>query len=418
MLTTLCLVISLAIIGLSFFQCLFAWMYATVLFRSHYRRPTGYTPKAAVVLAVRGSDPFLVANMQALLDQDYPDFKLLVIVDSDQDAAWPDVRALQALAPERVEARVLQQHLRTCSLKCSSLAEAVEQLDPSYEVIAFLDGDAPPHRTWLRELVEPLADAAIGVTTGNRWYTPDQISWGAMVRYFWNAGAIVQVWLNGIIWAGSMALRRNVIDEIDLVSSWRRSLSVDGTVVRQLKAAGRRAQFIPSVIMPNREDITIKSFTPWSERQLVAARSSGSGWAVVLFHAFAIATCVFAPVLMLLLAVMLKNGELAKWGLLALAAYWGGAVLSTTAIESGMQSVLRRNQVKANWMNFRAIAYYLPSLVLSHFVYFKALAGATVRKQVSWRGVEYRIASVNDVQMVEYRPYLGKNAQPQLESII
>ncbi len=182
----------------------------------------------------------------------------------------------------------------TCSLKCSSLAEAVDQLDPSYEVIAFLDGDAPPHRTWLRELVEPLADPTIGVTTGNRWYTPDQVSWGSMVRYFWNAGAIVQVWLNGIIWAGSMALRRNVVDQIDLVASWRKSLSVDGTVVRRLKAAKLRAQFIPSVIMPNREDITIKSFTPWSERQLVAARSSGAGWAVVLFHAFAIA-CVYLP---------------------------------------------------------------------------------------------------------------------------
>ncbi len=296
--------------------------------------------------------------------------------------------------------------------------EAVDQLDPSYEVIAFLDGDAPPHRGWLRELVEPLADPAIGVTTGNRWYTPDQVSWGSMVRYFWNAGAIVQVWLNGIIWAGSMALRRNVVDQIDLVASWRKSLSVDGTVVRRLKAAKLRAQFIPSVIMPNREDITIKSFTPWSERQLVAARSSGAGWAVVLFHAFAIGLCVFAPVVIALVGAVMRDWQITLLGVAAFVAYWGGAALSTTAIELGMKSVLRRNQVSGRWIGSRALLYYFPSLVLSHFVYFKALAGATVRKQVSWRGIEYRIASVNDVQMVEYRPYVGQNHQPQLESII
>ncbi len=89
MLSTVCIVISLSIIVLALSQGAFAFVYASLLFRSHRRKSTGYQPKAAVVLAVRGSDPFLVANMQALLDQDYPDFKLFIIVDSEQDAAGP-----------------------------------------------------------------------------------------------------------------------------------------------------------------------------------------------------------------------------------------------------------------------------------------------------------------------------------------
>ncbi len=126
-------------------------------------------PKAAVVLSLRGSDPFLLKSMSALLDQDYDNFTLFVIVDSANDAAWPDVRKLEALAPDRVKSQVLSNRLETCSLKCCALAEVTEQLDASYEVVAYLDGDAAPHRHWLRELVEPLSDTSIGVTTGNRW---------------------------------------------------------------------------------------------------------------------------------------------------------------------------------------------------------------------------------------------------------
>ncbi len=67
--------------------------------------------------------------MSALLDQDYDDFTLFIVVDSPNDSAWPDVRRLEALAPERVKSQVLKNRLETCSLKCCALAEVTEQLD-------------------------------------------------------------------------------------------------------------------------------------------------------------------------------------------------------------------------------------------------------------------------------------------------
>ncbi len=418
MLSLISLCFTIGIVAISFIQFLFALAYAVLLSRSNRSAAVPFHPKAAIVLAVRGSDPALVENMSALLDQDYPEFRLFIIVDSEQDSAWPDVRRLQALAPQRIDTLVLRNHLPTCSLKCSSLGEAVEQIDESFEVIAFLDGDAPPHRTWLRELIEPLANPAIGVTTGNRWYTPSQCSWGAMVRYFWNAGAVVQVWLNGIVWAGSMAMRREVIDRVELVAAWRKSLSVDGTVKRQIRKSRLRPKFVPSIIMPNRENITISNFTPWSERQLVAARSSGSGWSVVLFHAFSIAMCVVAPLVICVVGCVAADQRIMMLGLIALGSYWGGAMLSTIAIEIGMQSVFARNQVQAKWLSVRAVLCYLPALILCHVVYFTALFGASVRNKVSWRGIDYEISDDNEIRMVEYRPFVAKNSHPNRESII
>ncbi len=293
-----------------------------------------------------------------------------------------------------------------CSLKCSALAYALENMDPSYEVIAFIDADAKPHSTWLRELVAPLSDPAIGVSTGNRWYLPVNASLGSLVRYFWNAGAIVQVWYNGLAWGGSMALRRATIDKLGIIAAMRKSFVDDGVVVLQTKAAGLRAQFVPTVIVPNREDISIASFAPWSARQLVAARSSGSGWFMVLFHAYSIGVCVFVPPVLLLIGFAFENRNLLNLGIVLITLYWIVVVLSTLGIEAGMQRVFQRNGVTASWLGIRAVLYYFPAAVLSHLVYFIALIDASFRRKLSWRGIEYSVSSEDKVSMVQYRPYV------------
>jgi hypothetical protein len=230
---------------------------------------------------------------------------------------------------------------------------------------------------------------------------------------------VVQVWLNGILWAGSMAMRRETIEKIDLVNAWRTSLSVDGAAVRQIRRAKLKTLFVPTVIMPNREDISISQFIPWSERQLVAAKSSESGWALVLFHAFTIAVCVFAPVAMILFGAS-GDRELYRAGWIALTCYWFGAAASSLAIESAMQKILRRNRnrAKTSWFSAKRMIYFLPSIVLCHFVYFRTLIGAHFRTRVSWRGVEYELSGTNDVRMVSYRPYQSAIEGQDVQSVV
>ena len=75
-------------------------------------------------------------------------------------------------------------------------------------MVALLDADTIPHRTWLRELVAPLADPRVGAATGNRWYMPAEAGWAGLVRYLWNAAAVVQMYCYGIAWGGTLALKR------------------------------------------------------------------------------------------------------------------------------------------------------------------------------------------------------------------
>ena len=124
-------------------------------------------PKTAVILCLRGADPFLPNCLKALLEQDYPQYDLKIVVDSQDDPAWKVARDTVKDATN-VQISPLKISSTVCSLKCSSLIQAVSELDSSYEVVALVDADTVVHPTWLRELVTPLLHPKIGATTGNR----------------------------------------------------------------------------------------------------------------------------------------------------------------------------------------------------------------------------------------------------------
>lgn len=110
-------------------------------------------PRGAVILCLRGGDPFLRNCVAELLNQDYPNFEVHVIVDHPDDPANAILDELLAeTGSERVHVKFLKDPLDTCSLKCSSVVQAVRSLDESVDFIAQLDADTIPHATWLREL--------------------------------------------------------------------------------------------------------------------------------------------------------------------------------------------------------------------------------------------------------------------------
>ena len=360
-------------------------------------------PKAAVLLSLRGPDPFLRRSLDALKELDYSNYEVHLVIDSDTDPVWEDVRPYIE-SDDRFMAHVLREPRSTCSLKCSSLVQAVGDLDQDVEVVAFIDGDAVPHSSWLRDLVAPLDAPGIGVVTGNRWFIPQKTHWGTLVRYFWNVGAVVQVWLNGIVWAGSMAMRREVIDRIGLLDAWSRSLSVDATVCRQLRSHGLRVKFAPNVMMANREEIALDKFVRWVQRQLVAAKSCGPNWRIVALHAFSLTGSQAAAGALMLTALATQQWSAAWVSLGAIGLYWVSAASATLTTEFAVRRVLANNRDPARWPSLVWLAF-MPALMLTHIVYPAALWGAYSKRKVSWRGVDYVIHGVNDVRMCDYEPF-------------
>jgi hypothetical protein len=376
-------------------------------------RPSGDhdCPRAAVVLCLRGHDPFLEKCLELLLDQDYPDYRLHIVVDNRQDPAWPVAQSLaDRFGPERVHIETLDDRHTTCSLKCSSVTQAIERLDASFQVAALVDADTMPHKSWLRELVAPLADERIGAATGNRWYMPAGGSWGALVRYLWNAAAIVQMYWYEVPWGGTLAVKRKAINDLDLLGRWRSAFCEDTMLYRQLGQRGLRVKFVPSLMMVNREDCGLVACGSWISRQLLTMRLYHPLWPLVLLHGAGTTLLLAVAVTATAVAAMCRDWPAVLWcggGLVAYEVIMVGLLLP---MEMLVRRIIRSQGGPTGWLSWKTLVRLVPAIVLTQVVYTFALIGAQFARTATWRGVRYRIGGPWNIERLDDLPYAGETA--------
>ena len=95
---------------------------------------------------------------------------------------------------------------------------------------------------------------------------------GSLVRYLWNAAAVVQMYWYGIGWGGSLAIRTSFLDEPDLLERLENAFGEDSTICRCAKEHGYRIAFAPSLMMVNRETCSVKGVFGFLERQMLSVR--------------------------------------------------------------------------------------------------------------------------------------------------
>ena len=344
-------------------------------------------PRTAVILCLRGRDPFLEKCLQLLMEQDYPDYQLHIVVDSRDDSAWQSAQSLaERYGAERVCIEALEERHSTCSLKCSAVVQAIGRLDESFKAAALVDADTMPHRLWLAELTAPLGDDRIGASTGNRWYMPAGSSWGAMVRYLWNAAAIVQMYWYGIPWGGTLAVKRSAIDELGLLDRWRHAFCEDTMLFRQLGKRGLRVKFVPSLMMVNREDCSVGGCLSWIRRQLLTARLYHPFWPLVLLHGIGSTLVLAAAVVAAVAAVLAGNWSAVAWSAGGLVVYETIMVSLLVPMEMAVRRIVRSQGGQTKWVSMKTLLRLVPAIVLTQFVYTFALLGAQLRGMLPGAG--------------------------------
>ncbi|MFO0013672.1 MAG: glycosyltransferase [Planctomycetota bacterium] len=362
-------------------------------------------PEAAVVLCLRGGDPFLNRCVEALLQQDYPCYRMIFIVDHERDPAMEILRsALENASMSNYELQLLSDPPGSCSLKCSSLIQAYRSLPDSTVILAQLDADTIPHPSWLRELATGLESDGVGAVTGNRWYAPEISSQGALVRHVWNAAAIVQMSWYRIAWGGTLAIKVSTIQQAKLDERWSQALCEDTMLSRQLARIGQRVEFAPNLIMVNREDCSLASFIPWVTRQLLTARLYHRAWPLVVVHGIASAAILVSG--WFWVATLVFRGRYEHAGLLAIAmsVFQVALVLLVLWIGRAVESALARAGRRELWGQ-PSFARWLWIVTLTQWVYSWALLRCLVSRSTHWRGIHYRIGGPWGIKMEGYQPY-------------
>ncbi|MBW4611380.1 MAG: glycosyltransferase family 2 protein [Hassallia sp. WJT32-NPBG1] len=366
--------------------------------------PDDQLPKTAVILCLRGVDPFLSNCLRSLLNQNYPQYDLKLVVDSYDDAAWKIATDISEQAATNVQISPLKMVRHNCSLKCSSLVQAISELDDSYKVVALIDADTVPHPNWLRELVTPLTHPKVGATTGNRWYVPTGKYWGSMVRYQGNISTVVQMFLFRIPWGGNLALKTEIFRETALLDKWGQALNEDKLLCKVLKKQGMQVKFVPSLIL-NREECDLPSLLTSLERQLLSSRLYHPLWSTVIGDV--ISSILFPTLAILLGLVALLSGQ---WDVAALslgnfAIYTIGLLFLMLGFEVGVQQAIRFQEKTTTKLSAVTLMKMLIAIPLTQWVYGLAFLSSLRTPTVNWRGVSYEVKGPWDVRLVKYHPY-------------
>ncbi|QYX32827.1 glycosyltransferase [Sphaerospermopsis torques-reginae] len=363
-------------------------------------------PKTAVILCLRGADPFLPNCVRSLLNQNYPEYDLKLIIDSLED---PALKIAKEVIAETKATNFQISTLRTvrhnCSLKCSSLVQAVSDLDDSYQVIALVDADTIVHKNWLKELVSPLTNETVGLTTGNRWYVPTGKYWGSLVRYAGNVSTVVQMFLFQVPWGGSLAIKKQLLQQTEILEKWGEAFGDDMLLHKVIKKHGWKIKFVPSLLMVNREESNLSTLFPSLQRLILCSRLYHPNWLALVSDAV---SSILFPTLTILLALGLFLAT--EWNqafslFKTYSIYTIGLLLLMLVMELGVQEIIRSQGQPIPEISLTNILKMFIAIPLTQWLYGLAMLSSLWMSTVTWRGLTYKIKSPWHIRLVEYHPY-------------
>ncbi len=365
-------------------------------------------PTASVLLALRGADPELAAGIRQLLHQDYPDIDLRLMIDSEEDPAWQVVSEIQEeIQNPKLAFSPLSNRPKASSLHCASMVQLMEELPDDREVIVLVDGDVVGYDGFLRTLISPIANGEADAAHGNRWYAPNVGKFGSMVRYVWNAAAVLTMYFGGIPWGGMFAARAKDIRETSVVDRWRKAMAVDACVTECLKTRGIQSQFVPSLIIVNREDCSLVGNQKFIIRQLLWTRlyQPRGFWWLIVTQAYVVSLGLILALAVAIFAAAAGDHQILGVSGLAIVLYQWLMFVSLFVVEFGVRRILEKNHQPLRWLTPSKIVKLVIAIPITQFVHAAAVTSVILKKRLIWRGVEYQINQPFDVELVADRPF-------------
>ncbi len=367
-----------------------------------FRRSSGAAPQRGwdpltLIVPCKGLDQGFEHNIRAYLDQDYPDHQIIFVME---DALDPAVEALRAVLASIRRNNVLILFAGQASergQKVHNLLFALRYLRPNDTFVVWGDSDIRPHRSWLKDLVRPLGDESVGLSTGFRWYLPTSRGFATVLRSAWNAGiaGLMSDRNSFFAWGGAMALRRETLRQCDIEAVWNGALSDDYTLSRAIHRMGLRIRFEPSALSFSYEDCTLRQLLEWSRRQLAITRICHPPlwWAACATQGLFFATLASA-----LLVPAIYGLTIEGW----LCALTGLTVYALACIKGFMRAHAVAVRFPAEMNNLRrcrsAYLYWSP---LTTGVSLLALVRSGFNRKIEWRGVRYKMISASRTLILE-----------------
>jgi len=339
--------------------------------------PAEPCPRTAIIVPLTGSSPEMRGSLQSLLNQNYPDFEMVLVTRDQEDPATLLVREVLAANPKG--RHVISGPATSCSQKNHNLLAGLAAVGDSVKILVFCDSthQAPPQ--FLRDLIGPLVDGKAVLTSGFHRIIPGDFRLATLGRL---QTVLALQLLHGIPrisqpWGGATAIVRSVFEDRGVARLWSQNVVDDVSMAAHLRRSGIRARpMATACLTTDLAGQTVEVWEAWLTRQLLYLKYCLPGtW---LGGALAVYLLVVPPLVAVLAClggiVGLVPGKEALVG--------AGFLALLTGVAAWYRTLVPQRIPLGPWL-----AAFYGALGLTCWSYLKTWRTDTI----SWRGISYRV---------------------------
>ncbi|MBI4854072.1 MAG: glycosyltransferase [Acidobacteria bacterium] len=362
-----------------------------------FKNTSDFRPKTAVIAPCKGLDDAMSDYLKSLFEQDYTNYQIVFVVENKEDPAFKLINAYQAKYPKIKSECLIAGKSKFCGQKVHNLQAAISSLNTDIEAFVFVDSDVCLPTYWLKELVSPLADKDIGVTTGYRWFVPTDNRFASLMRSLWNGSIATSLGdhKNNFAWGGSMAILRETFEKINVKTYWQKTISDDYALTKAVRDAKLYIKFIPLCLVPSLGGCSLRDLLEFTTRQIIITKVySPNLWRLLFFSNLMFNSVFFLGLFLGIYEILFFYNYLPL--LMILIIYFLGV----------WKSYLRIKAIKLVLISYKNIiskdqlAHYLLSpLVAVIFLY--NLVMSLKSNKIAWRGVIYNLKSDNLIEIID-----------------
>ncbi|MDR2578613.1 MAG: glycosyltransferase family 2 protein [Chitinispirillales bacterium] len=268
----------MASMAFDFVSSFFTIVYQRVIYKKRRAKyDESYAPMCSIVIPCKGVPKNFGNNLRGFLQLEYPNYEVIYVTESANDAAVPEI---QKILSEDSRAKFAVAGLATQNAqKNHNMLAALKEVSDKSEVFVFADSDIKPASHWLKEIVMPLQDSKVTVTTGFRWLVSAAGSVGELchtyVNIFIYTCFCAVCYFGGVgLWGGTMAIRRKDFEDLGVADTWSRAAVDDMSLSTLVLKNRRKAMVVPACVTVTDDLLpTVRSTVLWFERQIMYLKS-------------------------------------------------------------------------------------------------------------------------------------------------
>jgi ceramide glucosyltransferase len=407
------------LLGLGVFGLVTSTVYSIMVVAGvlHFRRERAavdpsFTPPVSLLKPLHGTEPNLAEHLEGFFQQDYPAFEILFCARTLEDAGLQIAREVAARYPAIPSRFVTSGEPPFANAKVASLDRMAQLAQHSILIVS--DSDVRVGPQYLRAVVAPFADKAVGVVTcpyrgvpspapaaGNRraaalWTQLE----GAGMSIEMTAGVLVANMLEGMQFAlgPTMAVRTTCVQEIGGFSVLGQYCADDFLLGNLVAAKGHRVVFshhaIDHIVLNTGFMASMRHQVRWSKSTRFSRPKGHFGTALTFSTPFGLLSCAAA---------------------LALHWPWIAAISLAWAIVTRMLLAAIVGSAVVQERSLARTMLLFPLRDLMGFCFWLASYGSNT---ILWRGEEYTLEKGGYMRAVHTLPARADAESTERESAL